>query len=1145
MKKRIMKNLAVMLTAALMILSSSAPALVSADVFDDNELTEYIFFDSFEDAEVGESRLPNGWSEYARTYEVVEGEASDGNRSVLIKDPSSAGSGGLRTKNIPVTPGKTYIAEFDCRTVKGNSQMYMEFWDANGVRHKSVTILNCVSFRWKTFTIKAIAPEGTVSMTLLTYLHSSNVGDTYYDNIRVYETDGTVPGTEAYVDKDFKSIVNGYPRLYFTAETKQAFIDKALSTKPNYTGSIAKELSENLISNADAYAKEKSFTCSYYGGYKVTYELPLEMPGYRKNPPTYLAGGQYPYWTAMGSNIKARLQTLSLAYLLTGNEKYSRRAIDWCLWLSEWKSWSDPTYGNGTGCLDSGYITFGVCTVYDTLYDVMTEKERDTIKKAIYERSLKAHLTTWNTTTDHNVQMVQTAALGTAGALLLGEYPEAGEAINRAIEYFKIFLDRRMYSGNHEGNMYTSLSMEYMMVAVDHIARVTGDPTVMEHPYMSEFLFEWMIAGGDNKTGSFADIGDASTSTGFFITASVLNTHMKNGYAGYFLKLQKDYGAYFEGLVYRVDDPVVTVPGDELQSVYLKEVGWGSMRTGWNADDTLLVFTASTSTMGHNHPDNNSFLINSNGVWVASDPGYQDYSPGDNRDYTLFDGHSTIYVDGESQVSTGNGEIDERMTSSFFTHMTGDASYNYTNGISEFLRDFILVNHKEAPYFIVRDNIRGIEGEEHEYTWRLNVSNATDFYLDGKKASLEKKAESSFFKTVYGRSAVLAGLFAFDDDLDMEFYQYAGQYGYLLDVNNNKKGDEASYTAVLYTVPSGGNDSYGTYFDEADTGKGEISYTEVDRRSVMLYTPGVEKDELSFDIAAGRSGEYELTVNYVELDYGGLYDVYIDDTKVATIDALNESKVARKKLTAKVTLSRGAHKLRFVNAGSSKMYVKQYLGITGISLDMEDDPDKFISVTEETDNESLSAMTVFYESDSDVILFSKNSPFDREKLVPVSAQNVSANGLLAAVFGINDMTGYALEYGTELSYKGEKLVDSDIPVNISMDGNGGKLTVIAEKAAEVTFRLTSDKITSALIGDSKADMKIENGYASVKFPKGKTTLVFDIDTSSEETPPSVDDVKIENDTDTVMFIIIGIIVAAVIAVAAAAALIAKKKNASK
>ena len=134
---------------------------------------------------------------------------------------------------------------------------------------------------------------------------------------------------------------------------------------------------------------------------------------------------------------------------------------------------------------------------------------------------------------------------------------------------------------------------------------------------------------------------------------------------------------------------------------------------------------------------------------------------------------------------------------------------------------------------------------------------------------------------------------------------------------------------------------------------------------------------------------------------------------------------------------------------------------------------------------------------------------------------------------------------TDINLSGSSSISRDIPVNISMDGNGGKLTVIAEKAAEVTFRLTSDKITSALIGDKKADMKIENGYASVKFPKGKTTLVFDMDTSSEETPPSVDDVKIENDTDTVMFIIIGIIVAAVIAVAAAAALIAKKKNASK
>jgi len=1139
-------KLLAMLLAVMTVFSANLPAAsVLADVFYDTGLTEYVFYDSFEDAELGLNKLPSGWTLYASDYEIVEDEKSDGERSVLIHDPSDAQGAGLRTKHIPVTPGQAYKTEVACRTVKGGSQIYMEFWNASGIRLTPVAIFSTTSFRWKDFSCTAVAPEGAVTMTVLLYLVGGNIGDTYYDNIRVTKTDeGTVPGSE-FEDKEYTPIVKGYPRLYFTADEKQAFIDKAKNTKPNYSGASSADVSATIIKSANTYLTETKFSCSYYNGYKVEYSVPLEMPEYRENPPEYLAGGRYPYWTALGGQIRTRLQYLSAAYVLTGEEKYARRAVDWCLWLCDWKSWTDPTFGNGSGCLDSGYITYGVCTAYDLLYDYMTEKERETIKENIYQKSLKLHLSSWNTTTDHNIQMVQTAALGTAGALLLGEYPEAVEAINRAVEYFNVYLDKRLYTGDHEGNMYTSLSLEYMMVAVDHIWRVTGDPTVMEHEYLSEFLFKWMIAGGDNNNGSFANIGDGSNGSGFFVTASVLNKNMGNKDAGYFLLRQKSSGANFEGLVYRLDDPLAEIPGDELQSVYLREIGWGSIRTGWTKGDSLLVFTCSASDLGHNHFDNNSFVMNVNGTWVVNDPGYQDYSPGDNRDYTLYNGHSTIYLDGEAQKMRGEGLIDERMSSSFFTHMVGDSTYNYDGRMRDFARDFIMINHANAPYYIIRDNIVG-DGDEHEYTWRLNVTGGTVTEINGKAAPLGEVKKGNSFTVEYGSSAVLNGLFAFDKSIDLKYYSYADKYGLLFDAV--KKGDGTSFTALLTAAPcESGANMGGTFFDNAEITGGETNYSEIDSRSLLLYTPSKEGDELSISLVTSRNGKYTLEIEYALLEYGGLYDIYLDDVFVKRIDLLHEGKTVREKLTANVEVTRGEHKLRFVSAGSSKMYVKQYLGLLRTALISEDNGKNYIDILKETDNESLSAMTVSYQNGEDIILFSKNSRFDKDELKEISAHDVSSNGLLASVFGKGaegkEFTGYAVEYGTSLKYKDTALVTSDAPVNVSM-GEDGKLTVISEKDATVTFKVMDTEAEKMAVNGKEASF--DGGeYATVKVSQGKTVVSF-LSASSEGEGEKEEDTKVDDVTVTPVkdngYLLIVIIAIAVIAVIAIAAVIIIKRK---
>ncbi|MEA4832518.1 MAG: heparinase II/III family protein, partial [Oscillospiraceae bacterium] len=622
-----MKRIMAIVLSALMLTGLCAAA--SPGVYAE-EKTEYIFFDSFEDYEDG--KLPgNGWSSIdsstAQSY-VSSETASDGKKSYCSVDSSTDNGPGLRSKSIPVTPGTYYTVSVDALISEGGAQFYVEFWKG-GNRLTPVEIVSFSGYEWSTVTTTVPAVDGAEYMTVLLYQNMSNAGTANYDNVRV--SLGKKPSEDLpETDKKMEQLVTGYPRLFFTAAEADSVKAKKDDKTPNYANTTNQSVCSYIISNADAYLKENSFTCSYYGGYDVTYELPLKQPGPRANPPEYGNSGQYPYWTALGGQIRARIEYTAMAYFLTGDEKYARLATDYCMWLTEWTSWSDPSYENGLACLDSGYITMGVCTAYDLLYDYFTDEERSAIKEAIYKYSILNQLKIWNLQTDHNVQMVITSSMAEAGCLLLGEYPEANTAVVKALEYFKVFLDRRVSTESHEGTMYTCLTIESMMTAVDIIHRVTGDTSIIDHEYLNEFLFKWLVAAGDSSNGTYPVISDGSTSAGFFVTASIINKITKNPLAGYFLKRSKVYSASLEGLIYGINDPVSAVPGQDLQSVNIKGAGWGAMRTGWNAGDTLFVFSCSKSAMGHNHPDNNSFDILRNGVALATDPGYEDYSPGDN-----------------------------------------------------------------------------------------------------------------------------------------------------------------------------------------------------------------------------------------------------------------------------------------------------------------------------------------------------------------------------------------------------------------------------------------------------------------------------------------------------------------------------------
>ena len=74
-----------------------------------------------------------------------------------------------------------------------------------------------------------------------------------------------------------------------------------------------------------------------------------------------------------------------------------------------------------------------------------------------------------------------------------------------------------------------------------------------------------------------------------------------------------------------------------------------TFRTGWDSDDFLVAVGLPRNTMGHLHADPGQIIIGWQGRFWITDPGYQQYRPGDERDFTIgVEAHNAPIIAGKA-----------------------------------------------------------------------------------------------------------------------------------------------------------------------------------------------------------------------------------------------------------------------------------------------------------------------------------------------------------------------------------------------------------------------------------------------------------------------------------------------------------------
>ena len=963
---------AVLITAN--VLSSFAPLTLAADnlVAVDNPSFEIWSF----------SDMPDGWSPYNNNNNTCVSQNTeldnvwDGEKSVIITDNFNdsvinatgvAGQDGLDDDNCGIKSSKVNISpntaySLKCMTKElsegSNFTVYLNFYDSNNEICNNIMVQTSGSMKWSVLKVECEAPANACYADIWIISGVKNYGSCSFDAISLKKSE-----TPVYQDVNinWEILETNHPRLYFTGSElvlKKNYIADETLNNFGYSGKL---LYDEIIANADKYVSDAQNGVHYtkvvsgvtkapnaeivngnvtldFGSWET---LPDPNANYKNIglPVSKVGYLSYPCMSTYFQSIRDRMDTLSLAYSLTGDEKYSSLAISYALDLSKWSGWGDKSdnYESETypQSQQTAILAAGVCSVYDMCYEKMSDAEKLTISSAIMSCGVEPLYNSISSRVLHNEYANRAAGLATCVMTIINDINDEIliPAIDRAYNYMAWLLHQLRYSGAQEGYHYTSHTTECMIKAMDHIKRVTGNQELVEHEYFTKILVPWVanfLAPGNNF---LPPISDSSYKNNYFgTTMSVINSVTDNGLAGFYLSKIGGAESVFDRFIYTDSAPVVTVPSDNL--IHIKDIGYGGLRTGYLTDDILLTLISNDSRLDHNHYDQNSIALFTNSDMLAADPGYT--NTGLSEDYTNYSekfGHNTLLVDGIPQNNQGNGHLETVISDKLLSYLKGSApnAYGY-NGkypvLDVFERHAVLINHPENPYYIIFDDISSVL--KHKYSWNLNVSGYSEFMVDGKNVEENSSVSGNEF-LMRKNNLYMYGEFIGNDKLDFNLSKYKDTYGPLVLVS----GEESdSYQFMTLLTACEKNNLWNTVsvsetYDSDSLLGAKIKY-DGDLTDVIVFNRSediVSADELASDgkmmsalsISDGKANVLSATDATV-LKYKN-ENIFTSDTPITFLSNEENYKISSED-SVRVSLNIGDNKTNFKINGNVLDYTK-------------------------------------------------------------------------------------------------------------------------------------------------------------------------------------------------------------------------------
>jgi hypothetical protein len=456
---------------------------------------------------------------------------------------------------------------------------------------------------------------------------------------------------------------------------------------------------------------------------------------------------------------------LSLAFLLTKEQKYLDESKRWIFTCVKYPHWGNAHLVDVD--LSAAWILFGLGIGYDWLKEDLSQEERALLRDKIilqgtrmYDFKIENDGHGWSTNYWQNHNWINLTGLATAGYGLVDECPEVQKWIDEAKSNFDFVYKVMPEDGSdYEGVVYWRYGAMWLFVYAHLIKEREGINYFQTCDFLKNTFYYRLYQAAPNleEQINFGDCHDRrsghSTAIYYKTAAEYKNGHaqkLANMVRTEFLERENALSnvkpgilpeCFFEVLFY--DATVEEEEFDNLDLVkYFEDLGLVIMRSSWEKE--AIHFSFKTSYPGgkkqwdylwklkkeknydcfglsHQHPDNNSFILNAFDKYFAIDDGY-------NRTVKASD-HNVVIVDGKGYTDENQNNIWKNYTQDIvaeiekfrnepsYTYVVGETSKMYQKdlNLTRFARHVL---NTKKPYFIMLDELAS--DDEHIYTWIMH-----------------------------------------------------------------------------------------------------------------------------------------------------------------------------------------------------------------------------------------------------------------------------------------------------------------------------------------------------------------------------------------------------------------------------------------
>jgi hypothetical protein len=475
------------------------------------------------------------------------------------------------------------------------------------------------------------------------------------------------------------------------------------------------------------------------------------------------------YWLPTYGGYAGTIRTLAsfsryngLVYFLSGDREAGEAAKKTLLKMAEWPTYVHPHI------LNQGQFTYwpvglmltDLALGYDTIYDLLTPKERKKVADALYHKGVtevfKEYVRDNRVSSDTSNWTSHVTGGGILSALVISEEytdkelePYLTGMILKVGELVKNTFDR---DGNYgEGYGYHNFTMQTLAEIMCALERNFG----IHFPGKVNNSFEYLLYQMDPFTKELYDFGD----TGNRLLPMSNFVYLLNKTKDPLLKWLYDLSPGYHDIdLFFYDEKAKPINPSDLPTVkWFKDVGTVVFRSGFEHDDFLFVFRCGPF-YNHQHFDQGSFFLSDRGEDLITEGGKTDYyhDPWYQKFFIQPGAHNCILVD-ENVESQRPGDIKEDVQAwKEYAEITdfmefgggaftsGDLTRIYKGKFKGLTRSILYLKPRTV---VVIDQGEGAGGAER-MNLRFHPPLKKDIQLNGKTAKINRPAASLFLKTL-------------------------------------------------------------------------------------------------------------------------------------------------------------------------------------------------------------------------------------------------------------------------------------------------------------------------------------------------------------------------------------------------------------